>query len=150
MSRVRRQKHVLREFDADDFSLPKENQYIVRVVASKGNNLHEVESAAVGQVNYLVSMPTKFRKNVWIKRGDFVLVEPIEEGDKVKAEIVRIFTQEHIRVYTEVHIWPKKFTKKREQVEEIDDDGLIPNKNRPVIQSSEDENSEVDNEDIKS
>ena len=42
------------------------------------------------KTSYLVSMPTKFRKNVWIKRGDYCIVEPIEEGDKVKAEIVRI------------------------------------------------------------
>jgi probable RNA-binding protein EIF1AD len=40
-------------------------------------------------------MPTKFRKNVWIKRGDFVMVQPIEEGDKVKAEIVMILVDKH-------------------------------------------------------
>ena len=40
-------------------------------------------------------MPTKFRKNVWIKRGDYVLVQPIEEGDKVKAEIVQILMEKH-------------------------------------------------------
>ena len=37
------------------------------MTASRGNNLHEVETAE--QQKYLVSMPTKFRKNVWIKRG---------------------------------------------------------------------------------
>ena len=42
-----------------------------------------------------VSMPTKFRKNVWIKRGDFVMVQPIDEGDKVKAEIVHILMDKH-------------------------------------------------------
>ena len=36
-------------------------------MSSKGNNLHEVQTAK-GE-HYLVSMPTKFRKNVWIKRG---------------------------------------------------------------------------------
>jgi probable RNA-binding protein EIF1AD len=40
-------------------------------------------------------MPTKFRKNVWIKRGDFIMVQPIEEGDKVKAEIVHILVDKH-------------------------------------------------------
>jgi hypothetical protein len=40
-------------------------------------------------------MPTKFRKNVWIKRGDFVMVQPIEEGDKVKAEISHILVDKH-------------------------------------------------------
>ena len=42
-----------------------------------------------------VSMPTKFRKNVWIKRGDFIMVQPIEEGDKVKAEIAHILVDKH-------------------------------------------------------
>ncbi len=42
-------------------------------------------------------MPTKFRKNVWIKRGDFVLIQPIEEGEKVKAEIVAILYSEQIK-----------------------------------------------------
>ena len=36
-------------------------------MSSRGNNLHEVQTAK-GE-HYLVSMPTKFRKNVWIKRG---------------------------------------------------------------------------------
>lgn len=144
MSRVNRQKHVLRELDADDFSVPKENQQIVRIVASKGNNLHEVESGEDDVGNYLVSMPTKFRRNVWIKRGDFVLVEPIEEGDKVKAEIVRMLSPEHIKVYNEEQVWPKKFTKKRELEEEMDEDGLVPNRNRPVCESSEESEDESD------
>ncbi|XP_063700022.1 probable RNA-binding protein EIF1AD [Culicoides brevitarsis] len=146
MSRVNRQKHVLRELDADDFSVPKENQEIVRIVASKGNNLHEVESSNDEKSNFLVSMPTKFRRNVWIKRGDFVLVEPIEEGDKVKAEIVRILTPEHIKVFNEEQVWPKKFTKKREHEEEEDEDGLIPNRNRPTYESSDTEESEEEQE----
>lgn len=146
MSRVNRQKHVARESDADDFSVPKENQEIVRIVASKGNNLHEVESGNENVGNYLVSMPTKFRRNVWIKRGDFVLVEPIEEGDKVKAEIVRILTPEHVKVFNEEQVWPKKFTKKRELEEEMDEDGLVPNRNRPVCESDTDESESEEEE----
>ena len=38
--------------------------------AGKGNNLHEVETE--DDEKFLVSMPTKFRKNVWIKRGTFL------------------------------------------------------------------------------
>ncbi|XP_070509151.1 probable RNA-binding protein EIF1AD [Chironomus tepperi] len=121
MSRVTRLKHVQRELDSDDFSLPTEKQQICRIVSSKGNNLHEVESSIESEENYLVSMPPKFRKNVWIKRGDFVLVEPIEEGDKVKAEICRILTPEHQKEFEKAFVWPKKFTKKRDH-EEIEDD----------------------------
>lgn len=54
-------------------------------------------------------MPTKFRKNVWIKRGDFVLIQPIEEGEKVKAEIVNILYMEQIKYIQSVGKWPEKF-----------------------------------------
>jgi probable RNA-binding protein EIF1AD len=57
--------------------------------------LHEIETP--NGEKYLVSMPTKFRKNVWIKRGDFVLIQPIEEGEKVKGEIINILYGEQIK-----------------------------------------------------
>lgn len=38
MSRVTKLKHVQRELDSDDLSLPTEKQQIVRIVSSKGNN----------------------------------------------------------------------------------------------------------------
>ncbi|PNF17145.1 hypothetical protein B7P43_G09064, partial [Cryptotermes secundus] len=84
MSRTTKSKHVMKEVLLDDLELPADNQEVVRVLASRGNNLHMVEDAAGSQ--FLVSVPTKFRRNVWIKRGDFVLVEPLAEGDKVRAE----------------------------------------------------------------
>lgn len=143
MSKVTRRKHVLRETEADNFEVPNENQNIVKIVASRGNNLHEVEPAD-GDDRYLVSMPTKFRKNVWIKRGDFVLVEPIREGDKVKAEIVRILTPEHVRVFTEEKVWPEKFTKQKEDRNLVDEDGLIVNTNRPLVRAAYEEESDDD------
>ena len=65
------------------------------MLGGRGNNLHEIETSD-GE-KYLVSMPTKFRKNVWIKRGDFVLIQPIEEGEKVKAEIFAILYSPQIK-----------------------------------------------------
>ncbi|KAL1394833.1 hypothetical protein pipiens_011671 [Culex pipiens pipiens] len=130
------------------FAQPQnENQSIVRIVASRGNNLHEVESAAEGdEERFLVSMPVKFRKNVWIKRGDFVLVEPIEEGNKVKAEICRILTAEHIKLFEKEGVWPKRFTRKRELEDDLDADGLVRNTNRKFAEedgdSSDDDSSE--------
>ena len=44
----------------------------LKVVCGRGNNLHEVESAT--GVKFLVSMPTKFRRNVWIKRGRLIIL----------------------------------------------------------------------------
>lgn len=139
MSRTTKRKHVLKEILDDDYDSPKPNQTIVRVVGSRGNNLHEIETADDVPQNYLVTMPTKFRKNVWIKRGDYVIVEPIDEGDKVKAEIIRILTPEHIKIFTKDGLWPKKFTKKREHEESDDDDDLFKNTNRNHLQSDDEQ-----------
>ena len=53
------------------FMKPTENPFtpsVYQVISGRGNNLHEVVTAQ-GET-FLVSMPTKFRKNVWIKRGE--------------------------------------------------------------------------------
>ncbi|XP_075152041.1 putative RNA-binding protein EIF1AD [Haematobia irritans] len=158
MSRVTRQKHVLKEMMEDDYDLPKENQQIVRVVCSRGNNLHEVETANLDEDRFLVTMPNKFRKNVWVKRGDFILVEPIEEGDKVKAEICKILTTEHIKEYTKAGVWPERFSKKSANKENCEtnmdanedlsdnDDDLEPNMNRPATRVVEESDDSDDDE----
>ncbi|OAD61213.1 putative RNA-binding protein EIF1AD [Eufriesea mexicana] len=105
MSKATKRKHVTREIE--DMSIPTESQSIVRIIESRGNNLHEVLDASGMQ--YLVSMPMKFRRNIWVKRGNFVLVEPIPEGNKVKAEIVKILTRVHERWYRQQNCWPQEF-----------------------------------------
>lgn len=125
MSRATKRKHVIREVLLDDLELPTDNQEVVRVLSSRGNNLHMVEDATASQ--FLVSMPTKFRRNVWIKRGDFVLVEPILEGDKVRAEIVRILTAEHVKFFQANNQWPEQFLERKDSEEK---DDLFVNTNR--------------------
>lgn len=156
MSRATKRKHVTREVE-QDLTLPQQGQIIVKVVAGRGNNLHEVVDDK-GET-FLVSMPTKFRKNVWIKRGDFVLVSPIEEGDKVKAEIITILYKDQIKYIKNEKLWPEGFEKQVEPVEEglgkldinqgeegdnsdcdsesEDDSDLFQNTNRPVYEASD-------------
>jgi len=113
--------------------------------------LHEVKSQT-GET-FLVSMPTKFRKNVWIKRGDFVVVKPIEEGDKVKAEILTILYKEQIKYIKAENQWPEGFESKIDDQEEgveeekekgsdeeedsKDDSDIFQNTNRPIYSESE-------------
>jgi len=106
MSVATKRKWVRKEV-LEDFSLPTSEQTIVRIIRNAGNNLHEVETATSDL--FLASLPTKFRQTCWIKRGDFVITEPIQEGDKVKGEIVRILYQEHIKVIHEADLWPAQF-----------------------------------------
>lgn len=145
MSKATKRKHVLLEVFQHGFSTPSENQQIVKVLGSRGNNLHEVQDSHGGR--FLVSMPTKFRKNIWVKRGDYILIEPIKEGDKVKGEIVRILTNEHIKHFRKENVWPEGF--KEETSKEENSDDLFVNRNRPVIDtdtSSSSDSEESSNE----
>jgi probable RNA-binding protein EIF1AD len=66
MSRATKKKHVAKEI-LEELVEPEGNQLIVKVLGGRGNNLHEIETDE--GIKFLVSMPTKFRRNVWIKRG---------------------------------------------------------------------------------
>lgn len=144
MSKVTKRKHVMNEALWDDYEMPKENQSIVKVLKSKGNNLHEI-TTPTGE-EYLVSMPTKFRKNIWVKRGDYILVEPIPEGDKVKAEIVKIMNKDSIKYYKENNVWPKEFDEKKETNADGDDE-LFVNTNRKPVMTYSDSDSDSDSSD---
>jgi len=172
MSATTKKKHVCREV-LDEFVLPSEGQTIVKVVAGRGNNLHEVTDDCGNA--FLVSMPTKFRKNVWIKRGDFVIVDPIEEGDKVKAEIVTILYRDQIRYIKRENQWPSGFEDVKNKSptpcgdaeddvadsgipvdmlppeEDEDDDFLVSNPNRPppAYESSEDSEEDSEEEEVE-
>ncbi|KAM9795407.1 putative RNA-binding protein EIF1AD [Neosynchiropus ocellatus] len=161
MSQATKRKHVVKEV-LGDFVTPTENQQIVKVTGSRGNNLHETVTAQ-GET-FLVSMPTKFRKNIWIKRGDFVIVDPIEEGEKVKAEISFILYKDHIQYLQKQQLWPEGFMDKpstqdqiSKQVEEEaneddesdsedDDSDLFVNTNRAHCQYSESDDDDEDEE----
>lgn len=129
MSKTTKKKHVSREV-LEDFFVPEGDELIARVVCGRGNNLHEVENAR-GE-KFLCSMPSKFRRSVWIKRGDFVIVEPIEEGNKVKAEIIHILYPKQIRYLKHEKAWPVEFQSQDEieKKETRDDDKLFVNPNR--------------------
>merc|ERR1712059_2557 len=153
-SAATKRKHVTREVEVD-FRLPEGDEQIVKVVAGRGNNLHEVRDHE--DQSFLVSMPPKFRKNVWIKRGDFVVVKPIEEGDKVKAEILTILYKEQIKYIKAEKRWPPGFGDfqleeapecKGSDCEQSSDDDrdLFQNTNRPTYDDSE-SSEETDSQD---
>lgn len=164
MSVTTKKKHVEREL-FEDFSLPEVHQSIVRVVRPRGNNLHQV-STPDGE-EYIASMPPKYRKHVWIKRGDYVVTEAIPEGNKVRAEIVRILMKDHIRYIMQNNKWPSEFAEQdcdskesdvssrlqrikvsddnaseSDSESEIEDDLLMENPNRQRVYHEETESSE--------
>ncbi|KAF4526770.1 hypothetical protein B566_EDAN012308 [Ephemera danica] len=152
MSRATKRKHVFQELQDPNFTLTP-GQEIARVEASRGNNLHEV-SSKTGE-HFLASMPSRFRRNVWIKRGDFVVLERIAEGVKVQAEIVRILYKDHVEQLKKDGLWPVEFDtcqpkdQDEEKVNSDSDSDLFVNTNHRLAQSqptdSDSECSEEDN-----
>lgn len=140
MSVATKRKHVMRSVLAEDLDLPKPNEKIVKIRASMGNNLHEVEGET-GEV-FLISMPTRFRKSVWVKRDDFILVESIPEGDKVRAEMVRPITSDYMRFLRENNQWPTAF-----ETIEADDDFDAGNPNHRPVHNCDSSSSSSDSDD---
>lgn len=156
MSQATKRKHVLKEA-LGAYVTPTANQQIVKITGSRGNNLHEAVTAQ--GVTFLVSMPPKFRKNLWIKRGDYVIVDPIDEGEKVKAEINVILFKDHIQYLQKQQLWPEGFTqetskKQEKETEEKDKDlsdsedesDLFVNTNRCYYHYSESEEEDSEEE----
>uniref|UniRef100_A0A8C4QNW6 Probable RNA-binding protein EIF1AD n=1 Tax=Eptatretus burgeri TaxID=7764 RepID=A0A8C4QNW6_EPTBU len=139
MSKATKRKYVVKEV-MEEYVVPSEQQQVVRVsYRSPGNNLHEVETALAQR--FLVSMPPKYRKNIWIKRGNYLIVDPIEEGDKVKGEIAFILYRDHI-----------KHLKHVGEEEKDDDSDLFVNTNRKnfeYIISDSESNDEMPEENAK-
>ncbi|KHN80746.1 putative RNA-binding protein EIF1AD [Toxocara canis] len=151
MSVASKRRFVTKQVKSE-FVLPEDGDMIAQILGTRGNNLHEVEDAS-GE-KYLVSMPTKFRKSVWVKRGQFVFIRPIEEGDKVKAEITNVLDDENVLYIREQKLWPLRFEQDAERLtreakrdiggdrkhEVIDADMLPPSDS----DEDEDEEEEVD------
>ncbi|XP_058678308.1 probable RNA-binding protein EIF1AD [Ammospiza caudacuta] len=148
MSRATKRKHVVREL-LEERVQPAEGQSVVRVLGTPGNNLHEVETAE--GTRFLASMPPRFRKHIWIKRGDFLLVDPILEGSKVKAEISLVLLPPHVRSLQRQGLWPEAFaTLERKNAREGDEQGLFVNTNRGGTPGDTDGDSEEDTGDSDS
>lgn len=121
MSVASKRRYMMNKLDYEMY-LPVEGDSIAQVVGARGNNLHEVRYNAnllltlvtpkvleESGETYLVSMPSKFRKSVWIRKGQFVVVRPIEEGDKVRAEIEHVLDAENVLYIREQNKWPQRF-----------------------------------------
>ena len=128
MSIATKKKHVIKELADDDYTL-LEGQVLVKVTGIRGNQLYEVKTASGDQ--FLVSMPKKFRNTVWVKAGSIVAIECIEEGNKVKGEIVRVFLKDHIKRMKADGNW----------ISEFDDDVRIDSNREIDLPSGSDSDS---------
>lgn len=88
---------------------------VVQIVRSQGSNLLEVRGADGAEA--LAILPTKFRRLVWVKRGDFVIASQSHDAyetaggaaGRVKFMIEHILYPEQIKHLTACGKWPAAF-----------------------------------------
>eukprot|EP00977_Amphora_coffeiformis_P002215 scaffold425_cov175-Amphora_coffeaeformis.AAC.74 len=59
---------------------------IAKIVATRGSNQFDVRLAGSNGQEELAILPTKFRKLVWLKRNDYVIVDTAAETNDEKGE----------------------------------------------------------------
>ncbi|KAJ3292962.1 putative RNA-binding protein eif1ad [Borealophlyctis nickersoniae] len=143
-----------------DLPTPTPSQCIARVLEPRGGGVHEIYVPASetrpDSITTLASLPTKFRKLIWVKRGNYVIAELIDTKSKIGAEIVHVLFPEHIKNLKRLGLWPKEFEEESapagggkdeaggdagddgsEDGDEDEDDDLFENPNRRPYEDSE-------------
>ncbi|CAG8659464.1 6746_t:CDS:2, partial [Paraglomus occultum] len=95
---------------------PTPEEKIARVLGGRGKHLYEVQ--LIDGTSTLATLPPRFRNVVWVKRGGYVIVLPVEGENKVGAEIVHVLLNEHIKQLRAEGIWPKEFDESQETAKE--------------------------------
>jgi len=139
--------------------LPSETERIVRVTELRGSNICEVELPS--RERMLVQIPSRFRKFVWIKRGNYLIVNRPTNWDnlqyKVRSLVQHILFPDQIKNIKKEGLWPIEFQEvlpvssnggvssviQGKQRHEYDDEEFLTNPNHKVIE----EESESEEED---
>lgn len=120
MSGLGRRTHyrkTLTDSVLNDFPEPQEDEKVAKVVATRGSNQFDILLPSTNTDHHstpqLAILPTKFRKLVWVKRGDFVIVMTAtngkgEENDSggIRFIISHILYKEQIKHLKTKDLWP--------------------------------------------
>ena len=102
-------KHVLQKSLQEDVEPPGEGQHIVMAVGSRGSNIMEV-TFPDGKCT-LCLIPARFHKKLWIKRGNYLIIENVEEADAaVTGQVVHVLFADHVKQLKKIEgVWPIEF-----------------------------------------
>lgn len=98
------------------------SQKIARVKSAAGNNLYNLELPAASAdsseqfTTVLAELSSKFRSTIWMKRGNYVIVDTsalADRGNKLAGEIVNIVRDE--KRWRKMAYWPKEFEKEKQE-----------------------------------
>ncbi|KAL8910510.1 MAG: hypothetical protein Q9171_004206 [Xanthocarpia ochracea] len=112
-----------------------DNHAIARVRKAEGKNLYLVELPNHPDP-LLVELPSRFRSQIWIKRGGYVLIDTaafLDRDNKLDGEIVNVVREE--KEWRKQSYWPLEFTKKPAYPEESEDEKSTVGKMPPIDDS---------------
>ncbi|EYU35193.1 hypothetical protein ABFS83_06G122000 [Erythranthe nasuta] len=137
-------KNLKRAVESEMATL-QQGQSIMQVVELRGSNHIEVMDSKGDK--FIALFPAKFHKSMWIKKGNFVVVdesgreEAEESGRKVAGFVRQVLYHEQIRLLQKSLEWPEIFksisqenpkealeccTSQKDDEDSSDDDGLPP------------------------
>jgi len=69
---------------------------------------------------FLLELPSKFRKSVWIRRGSYVIATTAEElsGTKLQGVIEHVISSDQVKEWKRKGLWPNGFDQTETQPEE--------------------------------
>ncbi len=93
----------------EDVDPPGEGQHIVMAVGSRGSNIMEVQFPDGKRTLCLI--PARFHKKLWIKRGNYLIIENAEETDAaVTGQVVHVLFADHVKQLKKIQgVWPIEF-----------------------------------------
>ena len=130
----------------NDLPVPnfEQGERIAKVLASRGGNLLEIDVASApphfhdrtGTTPQLALLPTKFRKLVWVKRGDYLIVTGDDQADehegceniKVRYMVKNILYKDQVKHLRGLDggVWPERFVDEdqHKQQQRLEEDEL--------------------------
>jgi probable RNA-binding protein EIF1AD len=114
MSRSR--KHITTQL-INSYPEPRPTESIVRVVSTRGTNQVEVEYPNKEKI--LVMMPSKFKKLVWTKKGDYLIIatdRSEHNRGKIKGIIEHVLLPHQIKHLKRIGVWPIEFVEKTPEI----------------------------------
>jgi probable RNA-binding protein EIF1AD len=140
---------------ANDLPVPCNNEVIGRVKGCIGGNMFDIEFplASPHKSSSSVVLPSKFRKVIWVKRGDYVIVDignndnnndkdknndntnnndnnNEDDSDKYRYAIKHILNKDQIKHIKSLNLWPEEFDnddgKRKEGQGYGNDDDIMP------------------------
>ncbi|KAH6938993.1 hypothetical protein HPB50_015452 [Hyalomma asiaticum] len=77
------------------------------VLRCRGNNLYDVRKSS--DKTWLAIKADTLRRTAWIRRGEFLVVQPTKEGSQVTAEIHRILSPYQVKHIRDQGMWSQAF-----------------------------------------